>query len=305
MSSPLAFPMYAINSADNTTFWQAVKTQLTAQGLEVGPLQPEIPVDLFSHWRSPDLLLSQTCGFPLMTQLLDVQVVGAFHYTAAGCEGVNYRSWLVARNADRGKTLADFRGRRVVCNSADSWSGYNVLLSMVARLGVKPSFFAQTLFSGSHRHSLVALRERLADIAAIDCVTWALLQRHEPGLVNGLTIIGSSPQAPGLPLIAAAGTSPATLASLRAALYQAAGSAQAEKVLINGFSALSREDWQSLLARRNTAAGLGLTRLSEEEIECGEGHHPDDHRGKQAAGHDPGDGGYNRRNEREADPGGS
>jgi type VI secretion system secreted protein Hcp len=39
MSNPLAFPMYAINSADNTAFWQAVKTQLAAQGLNVGHLQ--------------------------------------------------------------------------------------------------------------------------------------------------------------------------------------------------------------------------------------------------------------------------
>jgi ABC-type phosphate/phosphonate transport system substrate-binding protein len=261
----------------------------------VGHLQPATPVDLLSHWRSPELLLSQSCGFPLMTQLPDVQVVGAFHYAAPGCEGVNYRSWLVGREEDSGKTLADFRGRRVACNSPDSWSGYNVLLSMVAGLGVKHFFFARTLFSGSHRRSLAALREGMADLAAIDCVTWALLQCHEPWLINGLTIIGGSPQAPGLPLIAGPGTSPATLAKLRAALHQVAGSEQAEKVLINGFSALSREDWQPLLARRNAAAGLGVMRLSEEEVECGEGHHPDDHRGKQAAGHHAGHGGDNGR----------
>lgn len=288
MSSPLALPMYAINPADNHALWQTVKTQLAAQGLDVDHLQPETPADLLSHWRSPDLVLSQSCGFPLMTLLNEVQVVGAFHYTAPGCEGGNYRSWLVTREEDEGNTLADFCARRVVCNSADSWSGYNVLLSMVAELDVKGHFFATTLFSDSHRQSLMALREGLADIAAIDCVTWALLQRHESWRLHGLKIIASSPLAPGLPLITAAGTSPATLAALRAALHQVADSKQAEKSLINGFSALSREAWHVLMARHAAAAGRGVTRLSEEEIEGGEGHHPDDHRGKQTAGDDSG-----------------
>lgn len=266
MRDALAFPMYAVNLPDHLAFWQRVKTQLAAQGLEVGHLQPEMPVDLLSHWRSPNLLLSQSCGFPLMTQLHQVQVVGAFHYTAPGCKGVNYRSWLVTRDAGGGKTLADFGRRRVVCNSQDSWSGYHALVDMVAQLGVKGPFFAKTLLSGSHRQSLVALREGRADIAAIDCVSWALLQRHEPRLVKGLTIIGKSALAPGLPLITAAGTPAATLAACRVALQQVAHSAQAEKVLINGFSALSREHWQLLLARRARAAGLGVAQLSQEEI---------------------------------------
>jgi hypothetical protein len=56
-----------------------------------------------------------------------VQVVGCFHYAAPGCEGFHYRSFLVVREEDRHLTLADFRGRRAVCNSADSQSGYNAL----------------------------------------------------------------------------------------------------------------------------------------------------------------------------------
>lgn len=305
MSSPLAFPMYAVNPDDNQAFWLAVKTQLVKQGLAVDHLQPVLPADLLHHWRSPDLLLSQSCGFPLMTQLPDVQVVGAFHYTARGCEGVYYRSWLVARSEEEGKTLADFRGRRVVCNAPDSWSGYKVLLGMIAGLGVETHFFAATLFSGSHRQSLVALREGQADIAAIDCVTWALLQRHEPELLQGLSIIGRSPLAPGLPLITPAGTSDATLLALRGALEEVAHSPTAERVLIRGFSAMAREAWQVLLTRRDAAAGLGVTRLSEKEIECGEGHHADDDRGKQAPGRHPGHRSDEGRHEGETHAGGS
>ncbi len=266
MRNRLALPMYAIDPAASRAFWQVIKDLLAAQGLPVAQASYGLPPDLLSHWRNPALLLSQSCGFPLMTLLPDVQVVGAFHYAAPGCEGPHYRSWLVAREQKRNQTLADFRGQRVVCNAPDSWSGYNVLLSMVAPLRREGWFFAETHFSGSHRASLLALRTGEADIAAIDCVTWALLQRHEPALLKGLCIIDQSSPAPGLPLITGAATSCETLAKLRAALTLAAGRAEAQGVLINGFREMTREGWRPLLARREAAAGQGVTRLAEKEI---------------------------------------
>ncbi len=66
------------------------------------------PGDLLAHWRQPTLLLSQTCGYPLVTQLPEVQTVGCFHYAAPGCEGRRYRSLLVVREADSHRMLGDF-----------------------------------------------------------------------------------------------------------------------------------------------------------------------------------------------------
>jgi ABC-type phosphate/phosphonate transport system substrate-binding protein len=51
------------------------------------------------------------------------------------------------------------------------------------------------MFSGSHRQSLRELQQENADIAAIDCVTYALLQRHQPQALAGLVAIGWSPDA--------------------------------------------------------------------------------------------------------------
>ncbi len=53
------------------------------------------------------------------------------------------------------------------------------------------------MFSGSHRRSLRELQQENADIAAIDCVTYALLQRYQPQALAGLVAIGWSPAAPG------------------------------------------------------------------------------------------------------------
>ncbi len=214
----IAFPMYNIAPAATAALADAIAGLLAARGMQVQPIWPV--GELLRHWQRDDLLLSQTCGFPLMTQLATIQVVGCFHYLAPGCEDFRYRSLLVARTEEAGKTLADFRARRAVCNAIDSHSGYNVLRYMISCLPGEGRFFSQTLFSGSHHQSLQALIEGRADIAAIDCVTFALLQRDAPASLNGLKVIELSPLAPGLPLIAAQRISASALAQVREALQQ-------------------------------------------------------------------------------------
>ena len=204
MSNLLAFPMYAVDQANTRALWLTVKRLLVARGVSVDRVPGWPESNLLTHWQQPELILSQTCGYPLVTLLPDVQVVGCFHYTASGCEGIQYRSFLVVRAQDRHLTLEDFRGRRAVCNSADSQSGFHALRKKVA----DDNFFSQTTFSGSHRQSLIDVKHGVGDIAAIDCVTWALLQRHQPDLLEGLAVIDRTPLTPGLPLITSHHTSP-------------------------------------------------------------------------------------------------
>ncbi|MFS9532627.1 phosphate/phosphite/phosphonate ABC transporter substrate-binding protein, partial [Klebsiella pneumoniae] len=181
MAERMTFPMYAIHRQQTQALWLAVQSLLAERGVMVTGDPPAAdPEDLQAHWRQPGLLLSQTCGYPLVTQLPEVQTVGCFHYAAPGCEGRRYRSLLVVREADSHRMLADFFGRRAVCNAEHSQSGYNVLRKMVAPLSRQGRFFSAVVFSGSHRQSLRELQQENADIAAIDCVTYALLQRHQP-----------------------------------------------------------------------------------------------------------------------------
>ncbi|QOV65172.1 phosphate/phosphite/phosphonate ABC transporter substrate-binding protein [Kosakonia pseudosacchari] len=260
----IALPMYNIAQPETAALGEALCELLAARGLPAQQMWPQS--DLLAHWQGDDVLLSQTCGYPLMTQLPDVQLVGCFHYLAPGCEGFCYRSLLVTRDEERGTSLADFRGRRAVCNSADSQSGYNVLRYLVSRLPGEGRFFAEApQFSGSHRQSLLALHNRTADIAAIDCVTYALLQRLQPSLLRGLRVVAQSPLAPGLPLITAQQSSAATLASLREALQQLVSDARFHKTcaaaLIGGFSVVTRQDYSLLLRWRDEAAARGVTQL--------------------------------------------
>lgn len=264
MNKRVALPMYDIHPPVTDALWAALRPLLISEGAAAEPIFVR-PNDLPDHWRDDELLLSQTCGYPLTTQLPQVQTVGCFHYSAPGCEGLFYRSFLVARAEDKGKTLADFQGRTAVCNATDSHSGYNALRKMVAQLSPPLRFFGDVMFSGGHRQSLLALKQRQADIAAIDCVTFALLQRHQPSLVAGLRLVEETLLAPGLPLITSRQTSAGTLAALRAALQRLVSDRTLHDVcaaaLIQGFSPVNRDEYDVMLQWQREAAVAGVDAL--------------------------------------------
>lgn len=216
-----SLPMYAAGSAANATLWQALAEPLRHVGLGQTPDTLTQPDDLMAHWTDPGLLLSQTCGYPLTHGLAGrVQLVGAWAYAAPGCEGVYYRSQLVCRDADAGQPLQAFRGRVVAYNSEDSQSGYNSLRALLAPWARDGRFFASAVASGSHLRSVELVRSGQADLAAVDCVTWALLTRDQPEAVRGLQACGETAPAPGLPLVTSIHTPAAMLQALRQALHQ-------------------------------------------------------------------------------------
>ena len=104
--------MYDLHRPDSEALLRVLQSLLAEHRLRAEPVWPQS--DLGTHWRSEDLLLSQTCGFPLVTQLPDVQVFGSFHYSAPGCEGTRCLCFLVARHWVRHHHLAGVRRRRVV-----------------------------------------------------------------------------------------------------------------------------------------------------------------------------------------------
>jgi ABC-type phosphate/phosphonate transport system substrate-binding protein len=257
-----SLPMYDADPGAVDAWWRALARALQAEGLGGVPQALARPVDLDAHWRDPRLLLSQTCGYPLVTTLLpDVQVVGGFHYTAPGCAGLAYRSELVARVGDA-ESIEGYRGRVAAINSLDSHSGCNALRGLVAPLARDGTFFGDRLISGSHRASLAAVRAGDADIATIDCVSLAAFRRHEPERLQGLRVLGSTASAPGLPLVTSRLTAPAELGALRRALHAACGDPALADVraalFIGGFEVVSADTWQAIADLRLSTQGLAL-----------------------------------------------
>ena len=258
----ISLPMYDIDSATTAATTDALLKLLAKRDVTAEVVAPD---NLLSHWRDDHLLLSQTCGYALVSQLPEVQLVGTLQSCAAGCQDLRYRSWLVVRQAENARMLEDFRGRRAVCNSADSHSGYNALRYAIAPLAENGKFFAETHFSGSHQQSLAALRRNEADIAAIDCITWALLQKYQPQALADVAIIGETPLCPALPLITSSRTDSLLLEKLRSALFELANVEDFKPLmqanLLAGFSVPRRSYYDEVLAWEQQAAAMGVTRL--------------------------------------------
>lgn len=261
-----SLPMYAVDRSAVERFWAGLSAALRRHDLEA-PDALDWPDSLPEHWRSPDLLLSQACGYPLVEGISrDVRVVGAFHFAVEGCRGADYASRLIARSERAGTELAAFRGSVAAYNAADSQSGYNALRSTVAPFAERGRFFTATAASGSHRRSLDLVRSGAADIAAIDCVSYALFERYDREALDGLVPVGWTPAAPGLPVITSALTSRAQLERLRKAIEEVVsdpGLAEARAALfIAGFSRLDLSDYQRCAAMKRSAARLGYPELA-------------------------------------------
>lgn len=108
-------------------------------------------------------------------------------------------------------------GLRFTYNGPDSMSGIIGLTRDLEAAGQGLDIFSEQIVSGGHRLSVRAVAEGRADIAAIDCLSWALAQRHEPG-AKDLRVVGWTAKRKGLPFITARTTAAPVLAALRAAI---------------------------------------------------------------------------------------
>jgi len=223
----VSLPMYSVPNDAVQVFWSAIATRLhELHGLSVVATLTA-PQDLHAHWRDPELLLSQTCGYPLSTVLHDkVQVLGTFAYDAPGAQGIACRSQMIVRSYDPRTTLLQFAGSTFAFNAKDSQSGFNAPSAWIAgqRLAglsevlQQQPFFTAMLETGSHRASIEAVLQAGADIAAIDCVTLALWRSAHPDLAGNIRVLAQTDPYPGLPLITGLTTAATVVLALRECL---------------------------------------------------------------------------------------
>ncbi|MDR3493954.1 MAG: PhnD/SsuA/transferrin family substrate-binding protein, partial [Ancalomicrobiaceae bacterium] len=214
-----------------------------------------------------DLLVSQTCGYPLVLGLNGaVRVLGAFNYAADGCDGALYRSYVVARSNEQYRTLQQFRGRRAAYNSADSHSGYNAFRALVAPMASHGRFFAGAIETGSHLNSIDYVLSGRADVAAIDCVVLQAVERDDPDLFSRLTIVTSTAPTPSLPLITHGSASDEQVALIRSALTEVAedaGIAELRgRLMIDGFTPLEFSDYIGCIQMQHDALIAGYPVLA-------------------------------------------
>ena len=191
---------------------------------------PPDELDYHKLWLHQALLCAQTCWGPMELGLSKhVQLVGQPSYDAfEGGQGELYSSALVMRTGEGpqvrsptdGKAVLPLdlvRGKHFTFNSLDSMSGTIGLTRDLQAAGESLDIFSSRSASGGHRGSIVAVAEGRADIAAIDCESWALAQRFEPA-AQKVVVVGWTARRKGLPYITAATTPEKTVRAMRQAL---------------------------------------------------------------------------------------
>jgi ABC-type phosphate/phosphonate transport system substrate-binding protein len=203
----------------NDALWAAMSARLREAGIDA-PSKLTRGLDLHQIWRDPNLIFGQTCGYPYVTHLSGKAVLVATPiYAFPGCQGSSHRSVIIAHKTRARATLVDFAGARAAINGRDSNSGMNLFRVAIAPFAQGRPFFSEVLLTGSHEASLAAVSAGAADIAAIDCVSLALLQRGRPELCENVEAIAESPATPALPFIISAVLGESHLGAVRAALF--------------------------------------------------------------------------------------
>jgi ABC-type phosphate/phosphonate transport system substrate-binding protein len=263
-----SLPMYDLPELAEATaaLWDGLARHLRRAGIADVPAARLAAPVLPDHWLEPDLLLSQTCGYPLRHVLKDaVRLVATPCYAAPACEGAGYCSLVVVPADSPAADLADLRGRRVAFNAPDSQSGFNVLRAAVAPLAQGGRFFAEAIATGSHAASLELVAGGGADVAALDCVSFALFQRGGRPATESVRILCRTAAAPALPFITAASTSDADLLRLRRALRAMIADPALAKargaLLLRDFMLLPDSAYDVLLDQECAAIAAGYPRL--------------------------------------------
>jgi ABC-type phosphate/phosphonate transport system substrate-binding protein len=253
--------MYEIpeHAAVLQAWWAGLARHWRAAGLNDVPEHSRVPDDLYELWQAPDLFIAQTCGYPLTHALRGrVTLVATPRYAVDGCSGPSYCSVIVVRQDSDIRSLSDLAGKVAAINGRDSQSGWHALRHTLIGHGA-PGHILET---GGHRRSMAAVREGRADVASIDCVTYAGLQAAAPHETAPLRVLARSVSAPALPFITRRDIPDADLQKLREGLLAAmADPALAEvrsTLLISGVEILPEQAYDRILEIERAADGASM-----------------------------------------------
>lgn len=267
--SVASLPMYdlpEIEAATNT-WWRGLARAFRRESIADVPDELWRGANYRGLWTRRDLLLSQTCGYPLMHELRGkATLVATPCYSAPGCDGANYCSVVLVHDDSAAGDVSELRGTRCAINSHDSQSGHNALRALIAPLSSGKRFFRNVIFSGSHLNSLNMVSEGQADVLAMDCVTYALLSRHRPHAIERTRPLCLTPSAPALPYITHYPAKDDLLERLRNALEAACHepelSDSRETLMLQDFCILPISEYERIAEMERVAAACGYREVA-------------------------------------------
>ncbi len=264
-----ALPMYDLPEARDATdaWWSVLGRSLRNAGLAETPEDLTRTSNVTDSWTMPGLLFTQICGYPFPHDWSDkLRLIATPRYDAEGCATTSYRSAFIVAETSKASSLEDLRGLRIAFNARHSQSGFNAPRASIAPLARNGSFFGEAKQSGGHRQSMAMVRAGEADVCAVDCVTWAMHQRHAPEVIDGLRTLAWTDSAPNLPYVTAIQRDDETVQRLRdglaAAFAAPDGRAAREAPFLEGIEVLGPETYQAIDAMEQAAFDLAYPDLT-------------------------------------------
>ncbi len=263
-----SLPMYDLPEVRPAldALWGALARNLGREGVAGVPETLVHDRPLHDLWSDPELLLSQCCGYDVVHRFAtSLRVVATPRYSARGCAGCTYSSVVVVRAESPVRRVAELRGTRCVINGPESHSGMNALRALIAPHSENGRFFAEVNISGAHADSLAMLARGDADVAAIDCVVYALLELHRPAALAGLRALCRTGAAPAVPYVTRADMADAVVGRMRAALAATFEEPEIEAargdLVLAGLEVLPGAAYDGIAETEALAAGHGYPEL--------------------------------------------
>jgi ABC-type phosphate/phosphonate transport system substrate-binding protein len=235
-----SLPMYDRDetAGANDRLWQGIRAELG-----YGPEALTRDSAQMYDWLSPELVLSQTCGYPYRAGLHGkVNLIGTPDYGLQGCPPGFYYSVMVARADDPREDLQAFAEAPMAYNSPGSQSGWAAPQNHAAAMGF---CFCNTVASGGHHASAKAVAEGRADIAAVDGLTWELLARYDD-FAKGLRIVDRTTPTPTLPYITALNRDADAIFTAIACAIEGLSPQDRDALHLKGLVAIPAEDYLSV-----------------------------------------------------------
>lgn len=264
-----SMPMYDLREVRRALdgLWEGLARHMRREGLGNIPRRLVHGRPLSRLWNDPELWFSQCCGYDLVRGYAGTLIpIATPQFGVPECRGGDYASVVVVREESEADDVLEMRGAVCVINGPESHSGMNALRTLIAPKTGGRRFFSLVKVSGTHADSLATIQRGEADVAAIDCVTFALLARHRPAALAGLRKLGRTYRAPGIPYVTRATVPEETVARMRAALFLAfddprlAGVRQA--LLLDGLEVLALSRYRRIAKAERIADRHGCPQFA-------------------------------------------
>ena len=221
-----------------TAAWRVVLERVA--GFEI--VEHAHPETLAALWGREDLGCAFMCGWPLAQEAGGRPVIAA--PVPVGESGARYRSVFVVGAGSRFGRLEETFGGRFAFNAKGSHSGWNMPW---AHLRARGGWYSEEVGPfGPHQLAAAAVASGAADVAALDSLVWALLERHDPGLAGKLRVIERTADQPSPPLVGSAALGEVERLRVQKALMALPAELLAD-VCLSGFVPAALGDYEETL----------------------------------------------------------